>query len=295
MKNKILPIIAIICIVFAVFIVNQQKPSSEKTSPVKEPASIAKTEHNFIAANGVIEAASEEIHVASNKNGIVSDVFVAPNVAVKKDDPLFLIDNRASLARREIAQSEIEVAKANLETAKNRLNFYEKIKNQEAIAKEELVNRKNAFLTAKANLVAAESKFNEAQIDLDLHLTSAPIDGQILKVNVKKGEYAKSPSDLPLIVIADISNFNVRVEVDEFNIAKIKPNMTATITPRGTPDIKLKASFVRIEPLVEAKRNLRNASKELIDTRILQVIFKIEEANSSIYAGQQVDVYIKNE
>jgi hypothetical protein len=63
---------------------------------------------------------------------------------------------------------------------------------------------------------------------------------------------------------------------------------------RGNPKLKAKLSFVRIEPLVIPKRSLTGDSTERVDTRVLQIIFKIEPTEGiPLYPGQQMDVFIE--
>jgi hypothetical protein len=50
--------------------------------------------------------------------------------------------------------------------------------------------------------------------------------------------------------------------------------------------------FVRFEPYVIPKKSLTGDSIERVDTRVLQVIYRIRDAEPSVYVGQQMDVYI---
>jgi hypothetical protein len=51
-------------------------------------------------------------------------------------------------------------------------------------------------------------------------------------------------------------------------------------------------SFVRVEPFVVPKRSLTGENTERVDTRVLQVIYAVESAETTLYVGQQVDVFI---
>jgi hypothetical protein len=50
--------------------------------------------------------------------------------------------------------------------------------------------------------------------------------------------------------------------------------------------------FVRFEPYVIPKKSLTGDSTERVDTRVLQVIYRIRDGEPSVYVGQQMDVYI---
>jgi hypothetical protein len=50
--------------------------------------------------------------------------------------------------------------------------------------------------------------------------------------------------------------------------------------------------FVRFEPYVIPKKSLTGDSTERVDTRVLQLIYRIRDGAPSFYVGQQMDVYI---
>lgn len=53
--------------------------------------------------------------------------------------------------------------------------------------------------------------------------------------------------------------------------------------------------FVRFEPFVVPKRSLTGDSTERVDTRVLQVIYRVERDDIPLFVGQQLDVFIEAE
>ena len=50
---------------------------------------------------------------------------------------------------------------------------------------------------------------------------------------------------------------------------------------------------MRFEPLVIPKKNLSGDATERVDTRVLQVVYRIDPATDvSLFVGQQMDVFI---
>jgi len=49
---------------------------------------------------------------------------------------------------------------------------------------------------------------------------------------------------------------------------------------------------VRFEPFVIPKKSLTGDSTERVDTRVLQVIFRVERDDLPLFVGQQLDVFI---
>ena len=67
----------------------------------------------------------------------------------------------------------------------------------------------------------------------------------------------------------------------------------AVLQLRGTNDRHYALRFVRVEPYVVRKRWLTGDNTERVDTRVLQVIYALDEIDSPVYDGEQVDVFIE--
>jgi hypothetical protein len=83
------------------------------------------------------------------------------------------------------------------------------------------------------------------------------------------------------------------VDVDEESAPMVKPGGTARAILRGFPDRPLSLDFVRIEPWVRPKVSLTGAVNERVDTRVLQVVFRLAPTTMPVYVGQQVDVFME--
>jgi multidrug efflux pump subunit AcrA (membrane-fusion protein) len=69
---------------------------------------------------------------------------------------------------------------------------------------------------AEAKLGQAKATLDQARVDLDKTVVKAPIDGAILKVNVRLGEYVQAGvlTD-PLMTMGSVDPLHVRVDIDE--------------------------------------------------------------------------------
>ena len=190
-----------------------------------------------------------------------------------------------------------------------------------AMSKEELINRQELYETAAHDLSQAEAEYDllkagawkpdieiqraeitqaraqveQAQTELDRATVRAPVDGVVLQVNVRPGERVTEMDTRPLMVLGGLETFHVRADVDERDIPHFRPGAKAMAYPRGASDQKIPLRFVRTEPYVVAKKALSGENVELTDTRVLQVIFAIDQEHPNVYVGQQVDVYINAE
>jgi multidrug resistance efflux pump len=146
---------------------------------------------------------------------------------------------------------------------------------------------------ARAAVDQARARVTQTLIELDRLQVRAPVDGEVLQVNVRPGEYAAASPGAGLIVLGDVGRLHVRVEIDEHDIPRFRPGTAARGALRGNPQVTFGLSFVRVEPYVTPKKRLTNEGDERVDTRVLQIIFAVEPPAKGLYVGQQLDVSIE--
>ena len=281
------------------------RPQRQATDPHAPPpvSDFAET----VAAVGLVEASSENIAIGTPLAGVVSRVFVVVGQSVKAGDPLFALDTRqlrADLAVRRsslaVARSGVLVARAHLDDLQRNLDFAEGLTDKRAISAEETTRRRSAVETAKAQLegagtqaAAAEAQVRSVETEIERSTVSAPLDGQVLQVKIHVGEYAPAAvTATPLVVLGGLSPLNVRVDVDEHEAWRVKPGAAATAHLRGDARLRSPLHFVRFEPFVVPKKSLTGDSTERVDTRVLQVIYRIDGQDLQLFVGQQMDVFI---
>jgi multidrug efflux pump subunit AcrA (membrane-fusion protein) len=149
---------------------------------------------------------------------------------------------------------------------------------------------------ADAAVFEARTRVEKLQKDCERRTVRAPLDATVLRLNLREGEYASignfSAENAPL-VLGNLDVLHVRVDVDEYSASTFKPTMKATLFAKSNREKSLPLKFVAIEPFVIPKRALTNSQRELVDTRVLQVIYKIDlpAQETGLYIGQQVDVF----
>jgi HlyD family secretion protein len=281
-------------ILIALSLVLVQYIPHRETMMVSEPPESVYS--NTVAAAGIIEAMSENIDLGIFIPGVVKNIYVGVNDTVKKGQPLILIDDEQLKA--EITLNETIVAEKKLTLAKLGSQFrrVQSIEDRRAVSVEEYDNRHLDYHIALVLLREAQAQLQAKKIDLKKHTIIAPKDGQVLRLNVRVGEYLsndlQSPHSPPITIGSP--SMQVRVDVDEENAARIHPGFPAIGYTKGLNKIPLELEFVRIEPYVVPKLSLTGAGDERTDTRVLQVIYAVKGTGTDpIYVGQQVDVYIE--
>lgn len=155
---------------------------------------------------------------------------------------------------------------------------------------------------ARAAVSQAESQLEQAQTTLALHRVLAPTvnanteaanDWEVLKVNVRPGEFVSTPAGQALIVLGDTGPRHVRVDIDENDIPRFEASAKAVAYVRGDNVRPYHLTFVRVQPYVVPKKSLSGDNAERVDTRVMQAIYSLSEADCHIYIGQQMDVFLQ--
>lgn len=264
---------------------------------------------NTISGLGFIEASSRNINIGSFAPGIVSKVMVKEGDEISKGQPLFEQDNRSAKniveAREDelaIAKNNLEFSKIDLEDLKVKLKRAMGLRSGHTITEDELTSRKFAVekakvdVTVKKGLVSqAETSLEFAKIELDKTIIRSPIDGLVLKVRIRPGEFIsgnEQDSNSPML-IGSTNPLYIRVQIDENDLWRFDESKPAYAYLRSNKDIKAPLSFIRLEPFADSKEKLRGSGSELIDTRIVDVIYKVDKEIEHLYIGQQLDVFIE--
>lgn len=248
----------------------------------------------FVAGAGIVEATTENIAIGTPIAGIVADINVQVGSRVRKGDPLFSIDTRAARAELAMRSAAVRVAEAQLADAKSRFARAQSFTNPRAISAEERDNRRYAVQIAEAQLAQARANVRATETDLDRMTVRAPVDGEVLQLTLRPGEFAAAGVLAePLLLLGSVDPMHVRVNVDENDAWRVKSGAPAVAFLKGNKDIQTQLRFVRFEPYVVPKRSLTGDSTERVDTRVLQVIYSFDRRNLPIYVGQQMNVFIE--
>ncbi len=137
--------------------------------------------------------------------------------------------SQAAYTRAQELFSKKIISKADLESAES---AYKTSKANVESAKADLEAAKHTSDAASYTIKATEATIKEAKINLNKTTIYAPMDGIISLLNVKKGEKVVGTlqmSGTEMMRIANFDNMEVRVDVSEGEITKVKLNDTATI------------------------------------------------------------------
>ncbi|MCJ8191419.1 HlyD family secretion protein [Sphingomicrobium aestuariivivum] len=310
-SRQILPIIALVGIAFAIYLIVVQAPDRSMAEAEETPAMATGdlAREARVAGSGVVEPSSEIIEVGTALSGLVEAVLVGPGDRVSQGQPLFRVDTRSLEARIRETQANIARARAAIAeartaeaTAARQLSLYRGVDDPLAVSRAEIINAEgNASAArarrqlAEAELAAARASLSAARTERDRATVRAPIAGEILRVDVRPGELVNAGpgGGGPYVRMGETNPLHVRIDVDEDEAVRVELGAPATVSPRGGAEQRVAATFVRAEPLVVPKQSLTNSAQERVDVRVLQLIYALPaDAPDAFRVGQQVDAFI---
>jgi HlyD family secretion protein len=180
MKPYVLPIVAVMSLVFAVSWTLAERPVRKPTEPPAPPpeTSTAQT----VAGVGLVEPGTENIALSCAVSGLVTSLYVKAGDRVRSGQKLFSVDDRdlaadlavkraalenakAQLAKLEAAprpeelppaEAKVAEAKAQLADAEVQMRLIDSIADLRAVKKEDVLRRRLAYQAAQARLAQAE-------------------------------------------------------------------------------------------------------------------------------------------
>ena len=215
-----------------------------------------------IESNGEIYA-TELIDVGAQVGGQIKKLYVKLGDVVKAGDMIAEIDSATQQnnvdtkkAQLGIYEAKLNSAKVALEISKTKFKREQELFAKNATSKEEFENAKNTLAANEASLkeieaqiVQAKISLNTAQIDLGYTKIIAPKGGVVVSVQVEEGQTVNSNQTTPTIVnIADLSKVQLKMEIAEGDITKIKVGSKVEYSILSEPNRKFHASISSIDP-----------------------------------------------
>jgi multidrug efflux pump subunit AcrA (membrane-fusion protein) len=288
-----LPLAAAGLIAFAISVAHRPDADQALAQPAGQPAAAGAETGSVVAALGVVEPSTEAIAVAAELPGVVREVLVKPGQDVAKGAPLFRLDARAVEARLGAARAALRVAQIDAQDSASRARLFTTVSDARAISADETDRARFAADRSRATVSLRAAEVRELETELARLTVRAPLAGQILRVNVRPGEFANAgPSADPLIALGDVTPLHVRVQIDEEDVSRVPAGAKAEGALRGDNAKRVALTFVRFEPQATPKRNL-NGGAERIDTRVIEAIYAFDPQALPAFVGQQMDVFVE--
>lgn len=279
MNKKLLWIIIILVVIIAVIIGLKKSGVIGKDEGIKVTSekAVLRTVIETVNASGKVYP-EIEVKVSPDISGEIVELNVNEGDSVKKGQILARIYADIYLTQRDqvvagVNQSKAQLSnstaglvglKAAMDNAKNSYDRQKKLLDSKVISRSEFELAEQNFLTAQANynaakeglksseasIQSAQAQLSKADKDLSRTVITSPMDGMISLMNVKKGERVAGNSfnvGTEMMRVADMRTIEVRVDVGENDIPKVKLGDTAIVEVDAYTNRKFKGLVSQID------------------------------------------------
>lgn len=257
------------------------KTKVEKIKPTVEPIT------ESIYASGIVKS-KNQYQAFTTVNGIIETIFVSEGDILKKGDPILSISNLTQRLSKESAelsaifsdinsnQGKLNEAKLFVELSRNKMKndsaLYFRQKNlweQRIGTRIEFEQRELAYQNSKIAYYSSTVKYDDLKRQLELaslqskknllistkfegdYTLKSEIDGILYSLNKSKGEIVGIQT--PLAVIGDAKTFILEMQVDEYDIFKIRKNLVVMVTLDSYKGQVFEAKITRIIPFMNER------------------------------------------
>jgi RND family efflux transporter MFP subunit len=214
----------------------------------------------IVSYSGSVESCNR-VRISSEIAGRVSAVFFEELDDVTEGQVMVKLENVVIKAQLNQAKEALNQAKINLVNAKKNLSRVKELFKRGFASKEHLDSAQQTFDVCKAMVKQNQSNCEMIDARLEHTCIRAPISGTVISKNVTVGEVVAGPLGgrglaVPMAIaeIADLSNLEVRVDVDEGDIRKIKVGQEATISVDAFTDKTFKGIVKEIPLMTSGRR-----------------------------------------
>jgi HlyD family secretion protein len=145
---------------------------------------------------------------------------------------------------------------------------------------------------AEAALLQAQAALTQAQALFEKTIIRSPVDGVVLKRDLREGETVVALSPIPLARIGDVSRLIVRADVDELDVARVRVGQRARITSDAFPGRVVNGEVIRVSQRMGQRNMTRDTPTEKVDSKVLEAEIALEEG-AALPIGLRVDVVIQ--
>ena len=240
-----------------------------------------------VYASGIVKS-KNQYQVFSTVNGLIHEIIVKEGELVKKGDPIIGILNETSKLNTENAQLAADYArlssnvnklnelKINIDLNKSKvLNDSLLMVRQQNLWKEHIGARieleqrelayKNSYINYQASILkyddlekqlrfAEQQSQNNLKISVNLSLDysiKSEIAGKVYRIYKKLGELVNTQS--PLAIIGDANDFILELQIDEYDISRIKTGQKILLSMDSYKGELFEAKVERINPIMDER------------------------------------------
>jgi HlyD family secretion protein len=268
-------------VLLLLFVLASCKKEQENTKPIEE--SITES----VYASGIIKS-KNQYKVFSTVTGLISEVLVTEGDTVQQGDVIIKLQNTTAQLNTENAkitadynavnanterlnelQVNINFAKAKMDEDASLQRRQQNLWNESIGSKNDLEQRQLAYKNSAAAYESArlrytqlqkQTQFQEKQSQKNVEISSvikndysikSNADGKVYNILIKKGEIVNTIN--PVAIIGDTEAFEIELQVDEYDIGKIKLLQKVIVTMDSYKGQIFEAVVTKINPAMNER------------------------------------------
>ena len=255
-----------------------------------------KPEYGYISesvtATGTIQPV-DTVAVGTQVSGTISKIYADYNSAVKQGQLLAELDPALTQASLTQARATLAQAQSNMAYQEINYNRQRQLYDVGAISKADYDIALNSLNTSKAAVNNAGGQVSAAMKNLSFTRIYSPMNGVVLNRNVSLGQTVAASFSTPTLfsIAKDITQMQVRANVDEADIGNVKEGLRTTFTVDAFLDDVFKGDVkeVRLQPTVSSNVvtyttliDAENPEKKLKPGMTANITIYTREADSAL-------------
>jgi HlyD family secretion protein len=245
------------------------------------------------------------VQVSSNIMGRVRGLSVREGDRVRRGDLLLVLDDERYRSARsgmeaamQGARADLDLAEAQLALSRQTLARQEKLFKESLTSEESLQSARTEVKVAEARVSASRENLSgrratlaETSKNLDETIFRSPLDGVITALNVEEGENVmtgtmNNPGTV-ILTVADLDTMQVEADVDETDVVRIRPGLTARVRVDAWEDSVLAGTVTTVG--MSGRRGGQSAQQQATN---FAVEVRIENPPEGLRPGMSADVEI---
>ena len=249
-RRTLVIVLAVLVVIAAgVFLLTRPKKARYKTSTV-ERGDISVS----VSATGTANPVNQ-VTVGSQVSGTLEKVYVDFNDNVSAGQLLAKIDPRNYESALQQAKANLASAKASLTQSELTSARAETLYAAQLLSYSDYLQAKTDLELAKAKRDQVQASYEQAQTNLAYTTITAPMSGIVVARKVESGQTVAASLQSPdLFTIADLSQMQVEVSIDEADVGKLDTGLAATFNVDAYPESTFAGKLVQVrnQPVVSS-------------------------------------------
>jgi HlyD family secretion protein len=239
-----------------------------------------------VSATGVIEPINK-VEIKSKASGMIDAMTIEEADVVKKGDLIAKLDQRDTKNAYDQSLADLNVAQATVKQSESDFSRKKELYEKGLISVSDYDLARLALVEAQAQVVRANINVDNNDIKLKDTTVRSPIDGVILTKDVEVGQIISSgissySGGTLIATVADMQEVYVKADVDEVDIGKVSPGMSARAVADAYPNEVFEGKVIRIAAQAKVQQNVTT----------FEVTIKVKNPNAKLKAGMNSSVDI---